>query len=64
MTLYKINCPSKKVLIVGADSIYHAIQLAFQRENYQFDREQYLRLNYDQVKAHEDKIKKYKKCKF
>jgi hypothetical protein len=61
MKIYKINSPSNKVLTIGADSIYHAIQLAVQRENYTYERHEYFYLNNQQVKNHEAKIKRYKK---
>ena len=61
MNLYKIKSPKGTIITVGADSIYHAIQKAFARDDYKYERQEYFYLNDDQVKSYEAKIKRYKK---
>lgn len=60
MKLYIIISPGGGNLRIGADSIYHAIQLALERENYKYNRHDYFKLNDDQVKKYEAKVKRYK----
>jgi len=59
--LYFILSPSGKNIRVGADSIYHAIQLALAKEEYKFNRQDYFKLNKEQVQKHEAKIKRFRK---
>lgn len=45
MKQFKIKSPSGKTLLIIAETIYHACQLAVQNENYKFSNTQYLKLN-------------------
>jgi len=61
MKTYTILSPSGNNITVGAESIYHAIQLVLAREKYKYDRQDYFKLNRSKLQEYEAKIKRFRK---
>jgi hypothetical protein len=45
MKKFKIKSPSGKMLLIIAETIYHACEKAVQLESYKFNNTEYLKLN-------------------
>jgi|688.fasta_scaffold27150_7 hypothetical protein len=58
MTIFYIKSPSNKIICLWAETIYQAINKSFARDHYQYDLQDYFKLNANQVKKHESKYGK------
>ncbi len=58
MTIFYIKSPSNKIICLWAETIYQAINKSFARDDYQYDLQDYFKLNANQVKKHESKYGK------